>query len=167
VILWRTFVRYWLPVVLWAALIFSASSDAGSSGRTSRFIRPLLLWLKPDLSDTAVDGAVYVIRKAAHVAEYAVLAALLWRALRGRQQGRALPWDWRLAAQAFGLVAAYAASDELHQIFVPTREGRIRDVLYDSAGAAMALLVLWAWDVVQRRRGCPARGPGDSVAHSE
>ncbi len=149
---WRTFVRYWLPVVLWAALIFSASSDAGSSSHTSRFLRPLLLWLKPDLSGTALDGAVYVIRKAAHVTEYAVLAGLLWRALRSRQRGGALPWNWRLAGQAFGLVVAYAASDELHQLFVPTREGRIRDVLYDSAGAAAALFFLWTWNDVRRRR---------------
>jgi VanZ family protein len=160
VIPWRTFVRYWLPVVLWAALIFSASSDAGSSSHTSRFLRPLLLWLKPGLSDAALDTAIYVIRKASHVTEYAVLTALLWRALRNRQRGRVLPWDWRLAARTFGLIVAYAASDEVHQLFVPTREGRIRDVLYDSAGAAAALLLLWAWDALRRRRAGPVRETG-------
>lgn len=139
--------------MLWAALIFFASSDAGSSGHTSRFIRPLLLWLKPGLSDAAVDGAVYFIRKAAHVTEYAVLAGLLWRAMRGRQRSEAPPWNWRVAGRVFGLIVAYAASDEVHQLFVPTREGRIRDVIYDSVGAAVALLLLWAWDASRRRRG--------------
>ena len=139
--------------MLWAALIFFASSDAGSSNHTSRFLRPLLLWLNPGLSDAALDTAIYAIRKASHVTEYAVLTALLWRAMRGRQPGRALAWDWRLAARVFGLVVAYAASDEVHQLFVPTREGRIRDVLYDSVGAAVALLLLWAWDAARRRRG--------------
>ena len=152
-IFWRTFVRYWLPVVLWAAIIFFASSDAGSSGHTSRFLRPLLLWLKPGLSDAALDTAIYVIRKASHVTEYAILTALLWRALRNRGQVSAkFPWDWRLAARAFGLVAAYAVSDEAHQLFVPAREGRVRDVLYDSAGAAVALLALWAWNRVRTSR---------------
>lgn len=154
---WRKFLRYWLPVVLWAAVIFFASSDAGSSGRTSRFIRPLLLWLNPELGDAAINAVLYVVRKASHVMEYAILAALLWRAMRSGQERTRAGWDWRLAARVFGLVVAYAASDELHQLFVPTREGRIRDVLYDSSGAAAALLLLWVWDALRRRAGLASK----------
>jgi VanZ family protein len=113
--------------------------------------------LKPGLSEVALDRAQYAIRKAAHITEYAVLTALLWRALRRRQPGPLPTWDWRIAGRAFGLAVAFAASDELHQLFVPTREGRIRDVLYDSAGAAAALLALWAWDAWRRRRGWAIR----------
>jgi VanZ family protein len=99
----------WLPVVVWAGVIFAVSSIPSlSSG--------LGVW------DT-------VLRKAAHMAEYAVLAALLWRALRSELVG--------LAA-----ALAYAATDELHQAFVRGRHGSPVDVAIDGIGAAIGLLVV-------------------------
>ena len=80
----------WLPVVAWAALIFALSSI-------------------PDLG-TGLGGWDLALRKIAHAAEYAVLGALLLRAI-----GRELP------AAAIGI--AYAVTDEVHQAFVPGRQG--------------------------------------------
>lgn len=74
---------------------------------------------------------------AVHFAEYAVLAALLWQALRYTPR-----LDRRAAALAFVLAALYAISDEWHQSFVPGRYPDIRDVLVDVAGALVALLLL-------------------------
>jgi hypothetical protein len=91
----------WLPVALWAGLIFALSSI-------------------PDLG-TGLGGWDLVFRKAAHAAEFAVLGYLVVRAL-----GRELP------ALAAGI--AYAASDELHQTFVPGRQGTVLDVLVDAVG---------------------------------
>ena len=96
--------RRWAPVVLWAAVIFALSSvHALSTG--------LGLW------DT-------LLRKGAHVFEFAVLGALLARAT-----GRLLP--------AFVLGVLYAASDEVHQHFVPGRDGNPLDVAIDAAGVAI------------------------------
>src|SRR5690349_15241729 len=72
----------WLPVVLWLALIFTFSTDAGSSKRTSRIIGPLLRWLHPGVSEETINTVQTVVRKGAHLTEYAILAALIWRALR-------------------------------------------------------------------------------------
>lgn len=55
-----SFVRYWLPVLVWAGLIFALSSV-------------------PDLG-TGLGGWDLVLRKIAHTAEYAILGALLVRA---------------------------------------------------------------------------------------
>jgi len=79
--------KYWLPVVLWMALIFSASSDSMSSGRTSRIIGPLVRWFVPNITEAALDRMVFAVRKTAHVTEYAVLALLWWRAWRGSAGG--------------------------------------------------------------------------------
>jgi len=99
-------VSLWLPIVLWAAVIFALSSIPSlNSG--------LGIW---DL----------ILRKLAHAAEYALLAALLLRAL-------ARPW------LAFLFALAYAASDELHQHFVRGRTGTPRDVAIDAAGALIGL----------------------------
>ena len=64
------------------ALIFSASGDRASFSHSSRIIGPIVRWLFPQLSDEAVHAIVVLVRKCAHLAEYAVLALLLWRALR-------------------------------------------------------------------------------------
>jgi VanZ family protein len=70
-----------------------------------------------------------VLRKGAHMTEYAILAVLLWRALRNE-----------LAALAVAI--AYAGTDELHQTFVRGRHGSPVDAAIDALGAAIGLLVL-------------------------
>jgi hypothetical protein len=98
----------WLPVVAWASLIFALSSV-------------------PDLG-TGLGGWDLLLRKIAHAVEYAILGALLARAL-----GR--PW----VASAVGV--AYAVSDEVHQSFVPGRVGSPLDVALDTVGVAAGVLV--------------------------
>ena len=79
------------------------------------------------------------VRKCAHVIEYAVLALLLWRALRNT------PVLGAKMLVTFGAVmlgcALFAASDEFHQTFVKSRTPSVRDVLLDIAGAILGLLV--------------------------
>ena len=106
--------RLWLPVLAWAAVIFALSSLPGLG--------------------TGLGTWDLVLRKLAHVGEYAVLGALLLRAL-----GRPLP------AAALGV--AYAVTDELHQRFVPGRLGSPRDVAIDAVGVALGI---WLW---RARRG--------------
>ena len=79
------------------------------------------------------------MRKCAHVTEYAVLALLLWRALRS------VPALRTKTLMVFGAVllgcALFAASDEFHQTFVKSRMPSVRDVLLDVAGALLGLLI--------------------------
>lgn len=137
------FVRYWAPVLLWMALVFFGSTEVGSSRHSSRFVGPFLRWLIPGISESAVEGALYTVRKSGHMIEYAVLACLLWCALRKPVKGDTRPWDWRLAGLAFLGAVAYAATDEFHQAFEPSRYGCLGDVLYDAAGALLGLLAVW------------------------
>ncbi len=141
----------WLPVLVWMCVIFSASSDPASLPRSSRIIGPLVRWLFPALSDESVHGIVVGVRKCAHLGEYAVLALLLWRALRKRPTPGTPSWQWSAAAIALTLVALYAASDELHQVFVPSREGSLWDVLLDTLGGAVGLLLLLAIGRLRKR----------------
>jgi VanZ family protein len=98
----------WLPVVAWAAVIFAFSSV-------------------PHLG-TGLGTWDTVLRKGAHITEYAVLGALLYRAL---------------AREAVALAAgiAYAATDELHQHFVQGRHASPVDVAIDAVGLALGMLV--------------------------
>ena len=135
--------NYWLPVILWMCLIFGASADTGSSKRSSRLIEPFVRWLFPEVTEPVVETIVFYVRKGAHVTEYAVLALLLWRAIRKPVWNRPRPWSNRHAAFAVGLSFLYAVTDELHQHFVPNRQGNPYDVLIDTAGAALAVFAVW------------------------
>ena len=137
------FFKYWLPVVLWMGLIFSASTDVMSSRRTSRIIGPLLRWLNPNVSDETIRAVQIVVRKGGHVAEYSVLAALLWRARRKPIKNDPRPWSWREAALVVFYSGLYAATDEFHQWFIPSRGASVWDALLDMLGAALGLLLLW------------------------
>jgi VanZ family protein len=149
---WRGLLRYWLPLVLWAALIFTASGDAHSAARSSRIIGPLVRWLFPHLPEPTVQSVVFAVRKAAHVTEYAVFAWLVWRVRRRPARNDARPWQWRDAWVAWLVVAAYAVSDEWHQALVPSRQASAWDVLLDASGGALGLALLWAWHRWRARR---------------
>jgi VanZ family protein len=109
-------VTLWLPVVLWAAMIFTFSAI-------------------PSLN-SGLGGWDYVLRKCAHMTEYAILAVLFRRAI-----GRDAP--------ALLLASAYAVTDEFHQTLVPGRHGTLVDWAIDTVGALLGLALLRCW----RRRG--------------
>jgi VanZ family protein len=98
----------WAPVVLWAALIFALSSIT-------------------DLGTGLGDWDV-VLRKLAHIAEYAVLGALVLRAARS-------------VSVAVLLGSAYAVTDEFHQTFVSGRHGSPVDWLIDTTGVVLGVAV--------------------------
>ena len=130
----RAFLKNWLPVLVWMALIFTASTDLMSANQTSRFIGPFLRWLIPEISADTVVTVQMFVRKFAHLAEYAIFGALLLRALQGIAPGRA----W---VTAFLIAAVCAVVDEFHQSFVASRTGSPVDVMIDTCGALLGLAV--------------------------
>jgi VanZ family protein len=137
------FLRYWLPVFIWMALIFSASADSQSYRHSSTLFEPLLRWLFPRMSPDTISELHHLFRKTCHLMEYAILAALVWRAGRKPVTDDPRPWNWAEAGFALSVVFAYAASDELHQVFVPNRTALVSDVMIDTSGGAALLALLW------------------------
>lgn len=147
-----TFIKYWMPTLLWMALIFCASADSHSSERTSRIIIPLLHWLFPHLSPVRAEAIHHFIRKCAHFSEYAFFALLVRRTLTHALCRGLSTWSWRLFGAVVGLVFLYASSDEFHQSFVPTRTPAIKDVMIDTAGGTVGLLAAWLWHLTREKR---------------
>lgn len=139
----KSFAKYWLPAVLWAAVIFSASGDKNSVQHSSRIIEPIVRWLFPGISDEAVRGTVLVVRKCAHLTEYAIFALIIWWAWRGTRPQPRSGWVRGHAWIAWAVVVVFAMTDEWHQVHVPGRQGSFWDVVIDSLGAAAGLLLLW------------------------
>lgn len=134
--------KSWLPVLIWMAFMFTASTDLLSAEHTSRFLVPFLRWLKPDISWATIVQVHFLIRKGAHLTEYAILAVLLWRALRFHRVGVRHSL-WPQAAIALVVAIVFAATDEYHQAFVPSRGSSPVDVMIDSCGAALGLALRW------------------------
>jgi VanZ family protein len=135
--------KYWLPPLVWLAVIFSASSDTKSYEHTSRFFEPFLHWLFPQMPQAHVELIHHLVRKTGHLTEFALLALLLWRAIRQPQKNDSRPWRWDEAGLSLSIVFLYAASDEFHQIFVALRTALVSDVIIDTTGGAIGLLLLW------------------------
>ena len=147
----KNFLRYWLWPILWMIAIFSASADAQSYQHSSTLFEPFIHWLFPHMAPENVEAIHHFFRKCCHVGEYAVLALLLWRAIHSRQKNVPRRWDWREAGFTLSIVLFYAASDEIHQIFVPTRTARFTDVCIDTMGGAIGLTLLFLVRKIFRR----------------
>jgi len=133
---WRLWLRF-LLVLAWMALIFqlSATPDLRTVPLAQRFhLLPSVLGLE------MTNLLEFVLRKTAHMAAFGVLAWLSFRALAGARPS----WSkGRLFAASLIFTVLYAASDEWHQTFVPTRSGSVRDVAIDTAGAVLALFTFY------------------------
>jgi VanZ family protein len=140
----KSLLKYWLPVLIWLGVIFIGSSDLMSAEHTSRFLIPLLRWLRPDISPETLALIQFVMRKGAHVAEYAILALLLFRAVF---RGANLKWSMSiLCVNVWVVCVLVGALDEFHQSFVESRGASPWDVIIDGAGAILGLLIgngLW------------------------
>jgi len=110
---------------------------------SSRILAPIMHWLFPNAPEETIHAIVLTVRKCAHVSEYAVLALLAWRAFKSPGRQVLAPWSWPMASWVLLFVFLYAASDEFHQRFVPSREASFTDVLLDSSGGVFALIFLW------------------------
>ena len=143
---WRTLLQRWLPVVLWAGLIFYFSTESFSFSNTEGFFSEWLSWLLPELAPAEFALFHLVLRKGAHWFEYLILAIFLLRAQRRGDESK-------LAAAAIprtlALVLAYAASDEYHQSWVPERTASVVDVAIDTFGGICG--VFWICLRDQRR----------------
>ena len=122
----RHFLRYQLPAIVWALVIFAASSIPAS--KLPRIV------LK--ISDKIIHGSVFL-----------VFGLLVYRALEIRIQRSS--FDWRRALLTVCAVTAYGVLDELHQSFVPGRTTDVWDATADATGGLLSALILY---LVYRRR---------------
>ena len=120
-----------LPPLCWTGLIAYFGGSQWSWAHTGAWLGPLLRALLPIASPEELATVHLLIRKAAHVIEYAVLA-VLWRRSVGGAWG------------PLGLAVLTGSLDELRQSFTPGRGGSMADVLLDGATATMALALMAA-----------------------
>ena len=136
---------------------FSAQPAEESDDISGFFVTLILKILVPD-SDSLDPEAKwelehkvsFVVRKTAHLTEYAVLGFALLLHVMALQLKLKIRFP---GLSAFLVGMLYAVSDEVHQLFVPGRSGEGKDVLLDSVGVLLGVLILsWLRSLQGKRR---------------
>lgn len=132
----------------WMLFIFSFSSQHAeqSSQNSSGIVDQIIETFCPDFASmnaeqqAMIRNAITVtVRKSAHIGEYAILSILIYLCCYSIKQG--MVYTGRIWISV-SFSTAYAASDELHQLFVPGRSGEVRDVIIDLCGALLGCLTV-------------------------
>ena len=124
-------------------IAFMSHMQGTDSGEFSRKVAEVLRTTGIDLFKIFGDQTVWVIRKMAHMTEYGILYILVMIPLWKRVNGR---WI------ALVISVLYAASDEIHQGFIPGRVASILDVCFDSLGAVVAFGITGLWAKIFGRK---------------
>lgn len=134
--------------VIWMILIFAYSaqhaeqSAENSSGIVDWVIKVFYPNYAEECQETQTeirDNITFGVRKCAHMTEYALLSMLIYLACASLKNSffyRSKAWI------ALAVSVVYATTDEIHQLFVPGRSGEVRDVLIDSLGALIGILII-------------------------
>lgn len=145
----------WTAVICWMIFIFSMSAQpAEESKQTSGGVAEIILRIfvtdYGELSKSEqlemVGGLQHFVRKSAHFCGYTFMGILLSLAFSGH-----LKRNCTIVSVSFITGALYATSDEIHQLFVPGRSGQISDVLLDSSGVMLGILLYIAVITIVRR----------------
>jgi VanZ family protein len=138
---------YLIPVIIWMIFIFYMSGktgqeSSGQSGKISLFITDLLEKVRqdsPQEMQNLQDILELVIRKAAHMTEYAILFLLSYLAMVKISMSQSRFYNRSIAVL---ISLLYACSDEMHQLLVPGRSGKMIDVGIDMAGVLIVLICM-------------------------
>lgn len=137
-----------LLIVLWMGIIYFFSSCNGiesknqSIGLLDSTIGKIIVFFDNDISEerklVIIEKLDYPIRKIAHMSEYFILAILV--SLLISEYNISL---LKILIISFAICFIYACSDEIHQLFVRARSGQITDVIIDSIGSSMWLIIYY------------------------
>ena len=131
----------------WMGLIFYMSSCNGeaSSAMSSGLLKTIAQFIGISDIDSFIRNYSFLIRKTAHFSEYAVLGFLVYINLKEYIK-------YRYLLISFVLSAGYAASDELHQMFVSERSFALMDIFIDSCGALTGIVLIHLITVYAAKR---------------
>jgi VanZ family protein len=129
-------------VIVCAAVIFVFSTRGFSIELSLRLLGGTLRFFGLGLCPEDLFYLDRIVRKLVHVMEFALLTSALYYTLRPSAKHG---WHARSGLVSMVGSALYAASDELHQLYVPGRNGSVRDWFIDMAGVLLAISAAYLW----------------------
>jgi VanZ family protein len=140
----KAYIYLTLTILIMIVIFVFSSQDATQSGELSN---GTLVWVEKIFlggqAAKTTEIGIFLVRKTAHLSIYLCLGVSSALTVREfRPKGHPYLWAWLIAA-------AYAATDEFHQYFVPGRSCEFRDVCIDALGALVGVVIVW---FVQRQK---------------
>src|SRR5262245_37223797 len=147
----------WAPTLVWLCVLGSFSTNTFSAAHTGIILRKIVGFIYPGITPHQFEVLHFLVRKSAHFVSYGLLslfAFLSWRATlptgdpsHPSKPKPGLPgtprWNSRWMRLALLLTLLAASLDEIHQTFIYSRTGSVRDVLLDMTGALFFQLAIW------------------------
>ena len=154
-------ITLWSATILWMTMIFvfssqpAVQSDELSLGIVERIFAflynlsdvPVFSLISDELWFDLYSKANFIVRKSAHFMLYAVLAFFVYHLLLEYKTN-----NTKAIFVAAIICFLYAASDEVHQIFIPGRAGQIRDVFIDFSGSVSLLVIEFLISLIKKRK---------------
>jgi len=138
----RFWISAWLPVAIGIGVIAIETTAWFGSDHTSSPLRAIYQAIFGPVSDARWDVIHHYTRKCGHLVGYGTLG-LTW--LRAWWMVLRPSAFLRCASLALACTALVASCDEWHQTFLPNRTGTPWDVMLDSCGATVAILMVYAY----------------------
>lgn len=133
----------WLIFLAWLIFIYFFSAQQGKESLA--LSNKVAHWFQAFFSSSS--NLSFLVRKGAHFTVYFVLGILAFMIVKEYH----VTWK-QCFVLAFFLCMTYACMDELHQLYVDGRDGRIFDVLIDSCGSMMSILLLGYFYYFRKRK---------------
>lgn len=142
-ILKKKIIINWTLLLIWMLIIFLMSHQPGDiSSEQSKFVVYIFNIIGLDLNTHFGEVATLIVRKGAHFLEYMVLYFLAINVLKYYIKSK-LVYPLTLL-----FVFAYACSDEFHQLFIQGRSGQVRDVLIDTLGGTIGMIIVYLKNIL-------------------
>lgn len=143
----RNKVISWIMLIGWMGIIFIMSHQPGNiSSSQSELVIKIFEIIGIRLDSYFGDLATFIIRKTAHFSEYFILFLLLYRVI-------CIYIDKEHAKlYALLIVFLYAGSDEIHQYFIPGRAMSFKDVMIDTSGGFLAMIITYLYDKIKANK---------------
>lgn len=125
-------------MIIWMVFIFYMSNKNGNdSSEMSNVVIDIMRYLGIDENRVLQNFMEFIVRKSAHILEYCILACLIFNVVK--------EYNNIIATGVFTLILSvlYATTDEIHQLFIPGRSGKMIDVLIDSIGILLGTAIIY------------------------
>ena len=136
-----------LLIIIWCLVIFTFSNMPGkesqgkSKGLTEKLVNTIFKNINKEVKEEnmnqIVDTLNGILRKCMHASEYFVLGVLIYHCCKILQIE-----NWTRVVIPIVLSFIYACSDEFHQLFIDGRSCRFTDVLIDTVGATVGVILI-------------------------
>ena len=123
-------------LILWMIIIFVLSNDTGTA--SSNKSDGIASFISDIISFIDTDTLIFIIRKLAHFTEYLILGILFLNVLK----------DYNVVNTKIVIITilfcfSFAISDEVHQLFIQNRSGKITDILIDTLGSSIGVIIYY------------------------